>query len=461
MSDWYEDEFSTLNLQDQRLNRRAVKVLKAMSERPEGTIPPTFTLAAEVKAAYNLLDTRLHVADAGEAEPQSEGIDRALMSACTDACLKRVGEEQIILAIQDTTEISFASSPVGVSGGLWVHSTFASTLDGVPLGFLDQRCWQRDPDGGQRGLRRERALPDKESYRWLQALRAVHERVPAQTTVITVADREADIYEVFAEPRPENSELVIRACRDRRVTDEHKYLWASVQAAPLAAQISLTLRRRPDRGPRLAVLDLRYKKITLRPPRHGVHEQMPDITLWAVLAHEPHAPSGEEAISWLLLTTLPVSNATEARQCMECYTRRWLIERLHFVLKSGCKVEASQLRTIDRLRALLSLYCVVAWRLLWITYYAREGGDQPATVAFLNLEWRAAFCALHPGQAPPQDTPTLREAVRWVAMLGGFLARKGDGEPGVKVLWRGLDRLHDIIIGVLIYAPHLLDVGNA
>ncbi|MEN6343854.1 MAG: IS4 family transposase, partial [Armatimonadia bacterium] len=120
----------------------------------------------------------------------------------------------------------------------------------------------------------------------------------------------------------------------------------------------------------------------------------------------------------------------------------------------------SQLRTLERLRAFLGLCCVVAWRLLWITYSAREGGDQPATVAFLDIEWQAAYCALHHGQAPPKETPTLREVTRWVAQLGGFLARKGDGEPGAKTLWRGMNRLHDIVLGALLFAPHLLDVGN-
>lgn len=461
MHDGLRRELAALDLHDKRLTRRVMQVLTKMSERPAGTIPTIFPLAREAKAAYRLLGTQLHSVDA-EGNSQQIGLGEALLAACVDACVARIREqEQLVLAIQDTTEISFDSSPVGEAGGLWVHTTFACTAEGVPLGLLDQRCWQREADRPGREARRERPLEDKESYRWIEALRAVHERVPQESTVLTVADREADIYELFAEPRPHNSELLIRACRDRRTSDEYKYLLASVEAAPVAAEGTLTLQRRPDRGARVARLRLRYKPVTLLPPTHGLHEPLPPLNLWAILVEEPAAPEGEKPVCWLLLTTLPITETAQAYECLQHYTCRWLIERFHYVLKSGCRVEDSQLRTLERLRAFLGLCCVVAWRLLWITYSAREAGDQPATVVFLDIEWQAAYCALHQGQAPPKETPTLREAVRWVAQLGGFLAREGDGDPGVKVLWRGMKRLHDIVLGALLFAPHLLDVGNA
>lgn len=485
MSDWVFNEVRAADLQDARRVKSAARLINAMAQRPSGTIPRIAASPAEAHAAYRLLQTELRPEEE-EGTPPTVG-DRLLLGV-HDACVGRVSGEKTVLAIQDTTHVKFASSPVRSDGDFWVHSTLAATTDGIPLGLLDQRNVQRSDEGGKRETRRDRPIEEKESYRWIEALRATNGRVPADVRVITVADREADIYELFAEPRPGNCELVVRACRDRCVSafddeddaesscsthvdvdqddseppcaKETTYLWPCLQEAPVAGVASVPLRRSPKRKARLAQLELRYRRVTLRPPQHGVHRALEPLTLWAVLATEIEPPDSE-GISWLLLTTLSVSSAQEAYQCLQHYTQRWLIERFHFVLKSGCHIEDSQLRTSNRLQALLALCCIVAWRILWITYTAREAGDQPATVAFLNLEWRAAYCAVHPGQPPPKQTPTLREAVGWVAMLGGFLARRGDGEPGAKVLWQGQARLHDIVLGVLIVAPHLLDAANA
>jgi len=149
-------------------------------------------------------------------------------------------------------------------------------------------------------------------------------------------------------------------------------------------------------------------------------------------------------LRWLLWTTLPVTTWDEALAVVQAYERRWLIERYHFVLKSGCGIEQLQLETAERLERALAVCCIVAWRLLWLTYQARETPDVPCTEVFARHEWQALVCTMHGTPVPPAQPPSLREAVRMVAQLGGFLARKGDGEPGVKTIWRGLIRLNDI-----------------
>ncbi len=147
----------------------------------------------------------------------------------------------------------------------------------------------------------------------------------------------------------------------------------------------------------------------------------------------------------------------EVTRCVRYYELRWLIERYHYVLKSGCRIEESQLRSFDGLRRLLALFSAVALRLLWIMHSARTDGDQPCTVAFTDVEWQVLYRQRHSGPVPERPPP-LRDVVLWTAKLGGFLGRKGDGEPGVKVLWRGLMRLQDIVTGFLLRPQ---DVGNA
>ena len=447
MSNWVDEELCTLDRGDKRRETRAAQMLKTMAKHPSGSIPETFQTPSEIKAAYRLLSS-----DA--VEPQM------LHSAVHQAAWERAQQHESILAVQDTTHLHFANGEVA---DFWVHSTLAVSADGVPLGLVDQKVWQRDEEGtGTRAQRRQRPIEEKESFRWLESLHNVDAQLPEGMSVLTVADREADIFELFAQRRAQGSELLIRACRDRKVAGEHRYLFDTVKAAPVAAEFCISLRRRPDRGPRDAKVQIRFAEVTLQPPTNGVHApDLEAVQVWAVLVEEVGSPAGQSPISWLLLTTVEVSDAESARLCVRNYGLRWLIERYHYVLKSGCGIEQSQLRSVDALRRLLALYCLVAWRILWLAYASRMWPDAPCTVAFSELEWQTLWRLKGGVVELPESVPRLAEATRMVARLGGFLGRKGDGEPGVKVLWRGLMRLQDIVIGVQLITSQNQDVGNA
>jgi len=454
MCSWPQWELSTLNLGDTRRNERIRFMVEQMAIRPGVSVPEVFETHAEITAAYRALG--------------SEATDpEAIRSAQRDACLGRMAGESVILAIQDTTSFNFTAHPategIGLIGdrskGFLAHHVLAVSESGIPLGLWHQQVWTRDPDApSTRDTWRERPLEQKESFRWVQALRAVHETMPAHATVVTIGDREADIYEMFAEPRPEGSELLIRNCSDRRLAPPERRLWETVERVPVSGEFSISLRRHPERAPRDARLQVRFCSVTLDPPRFRVGGvARAPVTVQAIAVQE--VSPAKTPIRWLLLTTLPVESFDAARACVRYYTLRWLIERYHYILKSGCKLEESQLRSVDRLERLLALCCVVAWRLLWLTYAARAEGDQPCTVAFTELEWRTLYHVRH-GQPPlGQPPPPLREAVRWLGGLGGHPGRKGDAEPGVKVLWRGLMRLQDIVLGVLLVTGQ--DVCNA
>jgi len=320
----------------------------------------------------------------------------------------------------------------------------------VPLGLLHQHNWARDPEQVGKQRRKQTPLEDKESYRWLQTARAVEAAVPEDKQLVQIADREGDIFELFAQPRRAGSYLLVRAYRPRRLQGEGAHLWPTVGDQPAVDEFEILVHDGAQRAVRKARLELRYCSVTVRPPKHGVHDpSLEAVALNAIEVRETDAPEGARPILWRLLTDLSVDSVDEAMRCVRYYEMRWLIERYHYVLKSGCHIEESQLRTVDRLERLVALLSAVALRLLWMTYSARVNSDAPCTVAFSDLEWSVLYQQrmLRP---PPDQPPPLRDAVLWLAKLGGFLGRKGDGEPGVKVLWRGLTRLQDIVVGFLL-----------
>jgi hypothetical protein len=428
---------------------------------------PTASLLAasegttEAKAAYRFLSN-----DAVTPE--------ALQAALRDACVGRIREHSRVLVIQDTTTLDYRSHPatqgLGPTGGgdgsaghgMLVHSALAVSEEGVPLGLVAQKTWTRDPQAvGSRHERRRRPLEDKESFRWIETMQAVEAAIPAGVGILHITDREGDIFELFAAPRREDSHLLVRAARlERRVSGPQKHLYEAAQAAEVVGQFTMLLRRHPNRQAREATVQVQLCHLSLLPPTGGVHEpNLQPIAVSVVRVCEINPPSQADAVEWLLVTDQPLESFDDACDCARNYSLRWLIERYHFTLKSGCGIEDSQLRQADRLERLLALYCIVAWRLLWMTYAARSDGDKPCTPTFSSVEWQALWAYHHQGQPLPNAAPTLREAVLWTAKLGGFLGRKGDGDPGPKVLWRGITRLHNIVIGMLL--ARSLDVGKA
>jgi Transposase Tn5 dimerisation domain len=174
-------------------------------------------------------------------------------------------------------------------------------------------------------------------------------------------------------------------------------------------------------------------------------QSAPPVRVNVILATEVNPPSGVEPIRWLLLTTLAVDSVAAAMICIRYYTLRWLIERYHYTLKSGCQLEQLQLETADRIKRAFVTYSLVAWRLLWLTYQSRLEPDASCECILETDEWQALACHHLGHHQPPVEPPTLGEAVLMLARLGGFLARQGDGVPGVKTIWRGLSRLTDLV----------------
>jgi hypothetical protein len=449
---WAATEFGAAQLGDARLTARLVALAGVLGARPGASLPDGCGDWAMTQAAYRFFD--------------NEGVTpEAMLASHVQASAARLAAVPLVLAVQDTTLLDWTHHPATTGlgplatarqQGLLAHSTLAFTPDRVPLGLLAQEVWAREAATfGQQPDQHRRALAEKESRKWLTSLDAVlaARRACPRTHFVSVGDREADVYDLFLVARPPGVDLLVRAAQDRRVDAPTRLLWATVGAAPVAATITLALPRRGGQPARAATLTVRWCPVTLRPPKRRAAEHLPAAPVWAVLVVEEAPPPGTEPVAWLLLTTVPVATVGDALERVAWYACRWGIEVWHKILKSGCQIEARQLARADRLRRCLTLYSVIAWRVLWATMLARALPDAPCTALLDDDEWQALCCAIQRTPTPPPTPPTLREAVRWLAQLGGFLGRKQDGEPGVTALWKGFQHLADLTTMYRIMRP--------
>jgi hypothetical protein len=219
--------------------------------------------------------------------------------------------------------------------------------------------------------------------------------------------------------------------------------------APVFGNLTVQIPSNGSRKSRAANLQVRVAQVTIKPPaRRGRAKDSGStepVTVNLIAATESSPPAGTEAISWVLLTNLPVKDFESATEKVQWYGKRWGIETWHKVLKSGCKVEDCMLEEAERLRRYLTLFSIIGVRLMHVAYLARAQPDLPATEVFSAVEIQVLFLRLKNTLPPPGPPPTLRETVRMLGKLGGHLGRKCDGEPGVLVIWRGWMRLYESV----------------
>ena len=454
MTSWAQ-ELRGPALGDRRRLGRLRRLVIALAAHAEARLGEALVSWAALKAAYRFFSNRAITAE-------------AILATALPACQARCAAEATVLLVQDTTVLDYSAHPTtarlghigrGKQQGLLVHSALAvgtAAQAGVPLGLLAQERWVRPRTPAHTAAqRRIRPLAEKESARWLRVEAASLAVLPPGVAAVTIADREADLFPLFAAARPAHAALLIRATHPRRVAEAEGTLWAAVAAAPVGGEHTVALRRSDERPARTARCTVRTRSITLLPPqnqRTGERWGAP-VALTAILVEEDQPPAGTTPLCWLLLTSLAVPDLATTCQLITWYSFRWLIERYHFVLKSGCRLEALQLQTAPRLENALAVCCLVAWRILWLTYLARAQPEAPCTVALTDVEWQALCCRIQHTATPPATPPTLGAAVRAIAALGGFLGRRHDGEPGVLTLWRGLTRLQDLVHAYRLFHP--------
>lgn len=452
-ADWSEEEFGGLKVWDARLKARLYHLARDFWGHAQSrSLTRRCASRAASVAAYRFF--------------RNPAINMtSLLDAHRQAVIDRVRAHPLILVPQDTTSLNYTAHP-GTEGlgpignkldggpqGLILHNSHAFTPEGLPLGVVSADCWARDPEEH----RQKRSRDTRESGKWLDAYQSLCEiaaQVP-DTTLVSIGDREADLFELFALARdPRRPRLLIRANqgRSRKVVDDDGVapLEAFMLAQEVADQIELKLPRREQRAARTARLDVRFAPVTIQPPR-GLKEA--PVELWAVLLKERDPPADAEGVEWLLLTNVPTTTREEALERARWYTARWGIEVFHRTLKSGCLIEDRQLGFVARLENCLAIDLVVAWRIYYLTMLGRMDPEAPCTLFFRDPEWKALYSWYHSTAKLPPQPPSLREATRWIAIKGGFQGRKCDGDPGPEVLWVGLQKLDVAIDMYLIYRP--------
>ena len=225
----------------------------------------------------------------------------------------------------------------------------------------------------------------------------------------------------------------------------------------------MKLPRRPGRAAQEVTLEIRCREVELPPPQDKARYfgKRESLRVWAIEARQVVPKAAREPICWRLLTTIPTQNFAQACEKVAWYTQRWQIEIFHKILKSGCRIEARQLESAARLGRALALDLIVAWRILALSRQGRLAPNESCVGVLSEAEWKILYCSIHPGKSVPRKPPRMDEAVKWIARLGGFLGRKGDGFPGPITLWRGLQRLHDLCSGSAIANQLHNFVGNA
>jgi hypothetical protein len=454
-TNWCEKEFTDINLGDKRLDKRLMDITVKLMAQPLAPINQACDDWADTKASYRLFKNEKVTVE-------------EILNPHQRRTQERMKNYPIVLAVQDTSFLNYTSHPktkgLGPIGakeqnllGLVMHTTMALTPAGLPLGILSQDIWARDAEAEPMtpAELRKRPIEEKESYKWLQSLQQTVNLTPEGVQMVSVCDREADIYELFIEATNLKTGLLVRATHDRvLMKQELGKLRACVEAASIAGHLKVHVPARDGEPERDAIVAVQHCPVTLTPPwRPKRADQAPlsEVTLDAVLVQEVDSPTGVTPLEWLLLTNVPVVTFEDAVERVKWYRARWHIEVYFKVLKSGCNVEKCRLGTAQRLIRFLALSSIVAWRLYWITHINRHTPDALCTLVLTDHEWRALYAIIHKTTIAPQQTPTVRQAVRWIAQLGGFLGRKGDGEPGVTVIWRGWHRLQDVAATWLLF----------
>jgi hypothetical protein len=449
--DWAEEEFGQVRLRDRRHRERLCVVARDFFARPAANIPQACQSRAKTKAAYRLF------------EHKSVKMD-TLLSAHYQSTMERIAREKIpvVLAVQDTTSFNYDThvemeglGPINKHAdgaqGILMHATMAYTTQGTAMGLLDVQVWARDPKQfGKSAKRYERPIEQKESYKWLKSFQGaarLQRQLGSAITVVSVGDREADIYELFclAQKDPFNPKLLVRAERDRRLEDADMCLWQYMESQPVAGERLLRIPRRKGRAARDARLEIRFAQVELRAPKRK--PTLGPLRVWAVYVTEAHAPSPKEAVQWMLVTTVEVNDLEGALEKVDWYKKRWGIEEYHRTIKSVCRIESRQLGDRTVWENCLAIDLVVAWRIEHIKKISRESPQAPCTVAFDEHEWQALFVLRNPAQPLPSIAPSMHQMTRWTAELGGFLGGKNEN-PGSTTLGRGLQHLHDILIGL-------------
>lgn len=458
VSSWIQDEFSSVAFSDDRLNNRLRKIIKSFMDAPSLSINQACSEWAAIKGAYRFFDNETVSSE-------------AILEPHYKTTYERSLAENRILVIQDTSKINFDTHEAteGLSSyssahgfetkGLITHTALAVNLDGVPLGVIDQKTWSRDIPESDKELTSyksfKRPIENKESYRWIETMKKSKQRLPDKD-IILVGDRENDCYEFMQEALAEDVSFVIRSCYSRIIEDDsglHKNMDKKLSELNEQGRVCLHIPARQGVQARSAVLSLKFTEVMLVARPRGLNtvksKTRTEVPIYIVEIKENHPPKGIKPLHWKLLTNLKIEIAKEALEIVHYYKQRWQIETFFKILKSTCKIEDCRLGHAEKLIKFIALKSIVAWRIYWLTMLRRESPELRCDCVITTAEWKSAWVTLNykkikDGKIPkniPEEVPNLDTVVKWIGQLGGWIGRKGDGEPGILSIAKGWQRI--------------------
>ena len=466
-----EAEVMDCEFGDRRLTQRLKKVTGKLGQHPTLSLPAALGTRAEMESGYKFFDNE-------KVTPHK------ILSTHRVRTIERVLQEKTCLLVQDTTELELTrpnqqmigAGPLSANSrfGAYLHPLIAYTSQGVNLGTVWQKSWAREKIDTERTAEEKSKhleqipIEEKESIRWLEGQREalkVAQQCP-DTQCVLVSDSEADIYEVFSEPRQTSHrrplELLIRGCQDRATDAIGKKILDQVRATEVLQRMTIgvsarqakikveTRKRAKSRSERTAEMEVRACSVTLRPP-YRPDRKLPAVTLHVVLVEEVAPPEGEDAIQWMLLTTLPIDQAEQVTAVIDYYCGRWPIETFFKILKSGCRIEERQFEVLSREMNAIAVYLIVAWRIQLLCHLGRDCPEMDCDTVFEDAEWKAVYMVAT-DQEPPAKAPALNTMIRIIASLGGYVSRKTT-EPGYQTLWIGMQRMRDLAWGYESFGP--------
>lgn len=430
-------DFPHLNFGDTRRDERFVTIINNISAQPGSSIPKQNKRWYDTKATYEFFKNE---------DVSVEALKKTVMLYGA----KQVSDKTQILVLHDISNISYNDLQAEGLGyldnkegrGILCYSSIAATTEGLPLSLLYQHTWVRPLEQlGKSYKRKQISFENKESYRWYEGMQEVNTVLDSRIHKIHIADREADIYELFFHAYESNTDLLIRARHNRQLSGG-SHLWDNIAAQPIASIVSLDIADKTGQKKSKVEVEVRFGQVEILRPAKNKHSYE-SVLLTAIEIKEAgdDSKNEEDIIYWKLLTTLEVSSVTDVLQCVKWYSCRWLIERFHYVLKSGTKVEELQLKDAESLQKAISVYSMAAFRVMQLVYESRHHPEVNCAVVLTSSQWKTLYMLIHNNNKIPQQPPSLQQAVMWIGRLGGHLGRKSDGPPGLKTVWLGYQQL--------------------
>lgn len=431
-------DFPGIDFGDTRRDERFVKILDNLTVQPGSSIPRQNNNWYDTKATYEFFKN------------EEVSID-SLGQLISSYGASQIKSADPLLIIHDISNISYNDLKAEGLGyldnkegrGILCYSSIAATTQGFPLALMYQHTWTRPLEElGKSKSRKSRSFEDKETYQWYKGMTEVNKCLGDMLQKIHVADREADVYELFFSAYEKGTDLLIRARHNRQLSTGCS-LWDQIAALSCKQKVTIQV---PDETGKKKIdikAEVRYQEVEILRPSTSKNKYE-SVTLTAIeIKQAGKVIKEEDRICWKLLTTVEVKDVKDALQCVKWYTYRWLIERFHYVLKSGTKIEELQLKQASSLQKAISVYSLAAFRIMQLVYQSRSTPNTSCEVILTKEQWAVLYMLIHKQNKIPDKAPSLSDAVKWIGKLGGHLGRKSDGPPGLKTVWIGYQRLCD------------------